>query len=338
VLRDLKTMVFLVNQNMVCYCRAMDEKIKTNELNYRTTGMVAVALFPAFVVAIYVFGIQVIWLSLTCVVSCVLAEVLFQLIATKKVTIKDGTAAVTGLILSFALPANFPLWMAIIGGFTAIVVAKQLFGGSGNNFLNPAAAGIVFLQVSFTDQMNQFPYPLLAASIDGQAAASPIQIWMEGRIDEIPTNIEMFLGFVSGGMGEVSALALLIGAIFLWYKKVLSPITPFAFIGTVAISAWIIPGEDPIFHILAGGTLLAAIFMTGDRVTVPDTAVGKLIFGIGCGLLTMVIRMSGTPMDAAVFAVLFMNVVTPYIERIPKFMIKKRNKRLADVGRDQNEG
>lgn len=329
-----KRMVFLVNQNMVCYCRAMDEKIKTVELNYRTAGMVAVALFPALVVAIYVFGVQVIWLCLTCVVSCVLAEAAFQLLATKKVTIKDGSAAVTGMILSFALPANFPLWMAIIGCLAAIVVAKQLFGGTGNNFLNPAAAGIVFLQVSFSDQMNQFPYPLLAASIDGQAASTPLQMWLEGRVDQIPSYIEMFLGFVSGGMGEVSALALLIGAIFLWYKKVLSPITPIAFIGTVAITAWAIPGQDPIFHILAGGTLLAAIFMTGDKVTVPETDIGKLIFGIGCGLLTMLIRMAGTPMEGVAFAIVFMNIVTPYIERIPKIKVKKRGSSLTDSGEE----
>jgi len=331
---DFKGMVFLVNQKLVWYCRAMDEKIKTVELNPKTAGMVAVALFPAFVVAIYVFGIQALWLSLTCVVSCVLAEALFQLIATKKITIKDGSAAVTGIILSFALPANFPLWMAMIGCFAAIVVAKQLFGGAGNNFLNPAAAGIVFLQVSFSDHMNQFPYPLLAASIDGQAASSPLQIWLEGRTNEIPSYIEMFLGFVSGGMGEVSALALLIGAIFLWYKRVLSPVTPFAFIGTVALTAWILPGQDPVFHILAGGTLLAAIFMTGDKVTVPENITGKLIFGIGCGLLTMLIRMSGNLLEGGAFAIIFMNIITPYIERIPKIKIKKRRNPLAETGEE----
>ena len=296
--------------------------------------MVAVALFPAFVVAIYVFGVQVLWLTLTCVVSCMLAEAAFQLIASKKVTIKDGSAAVTGIILSFALPANFPLWMAVMGCGGAIIVAKQLFGGAGNNFLNPAAAGIVFLQVSFAQQMNQFPYPLLAASIDGQAASSPLQLWLEGRMDEIPSYIEMFLGFVSGGMGEVSALALLIGAVFLWYKRVLSPITPLAFIGTVAVVSWILPGQDPVFHVLAGGTLLAAIFMAGDKVTVPKTISGKLIFGVGCGLLTMLIRMAGTPMEGVAFAVIFMNIVTPYIERIPKLNLKKRGDSLTEAGED----
>jgi electron transport complex protein RnfD len=312
----------------------MDERIKTVEMNPKISGMVAVALFPAFVVAIYVFGIQALWLTLTCVVSCVLFEALFQLIATKKIAVKDGSAAVTGIILSFALPANFPLWLAMIGCFAAIVVAKQLFGGTGNNFLNPAAAGVVFLHVSFLDQMNQFPYPMLAASIDGTAASSPLQMWLEGRVNEIPSYIELFLGFVSGGMGEVSALALLIGAIFLWYKKVLSPITPLAFIGTVALIAWLLPGQDPFFHVLVGGTLLAAIFMTGDKVTVPENIIGKLIFGIGCGLLTMLIRMAGTPIEGVAFAIIFMNIVTPYIERIPKIKIKKRRTPLADTGEE----
>lgn len=312
----------------------MDEKIKTVELNPRTAGMVAVALVPAFVVANYVFGIQALWLTLTCVVSCVLFEALFQLIATKKITIKDGTAAVTGIILSFALPANFPLLLVMTGCFAAIVVAKQLFGGTGNNFLNPAAAGIVFLQVSFSDQMNQFPYPMLAASIDGVAASSPLQLWLEGRENEIPSYIELFLGFVSGGMGEVSALALLIGAIFLWYKKVLSPFTPIAFIGTVAVTSWLLPGQDPLFHVLVGGTLLAAIFMTGDKVTVPERIPGKLIFGIGCGLFTMLIRMAGTPIEGVAFAVIFMNILTPYIERIPKMKLKKRGTPLVEEGED----
>ena len=316
-------MVFLVNQKVVWYCRTMDEKIITTELNYKTSGMVAVALFPAFVVAIYIFGIQALWLSLTCVVSCVLAEALFQLISSKKIAIKDGSAVVTGIILSFALPASFPLWMAMIGCFAAIIVAKQLFGGAGNNFINPAAAGIVFLQVSFGAVMNQYPYPLLAASIDGQAASTPLQLWMQGRADEIPSYIELFLGFVSGGIGEVSILALLIGAIFLWYKRVLSPITPLAFIGTILLTAWLLPGQDPIFHVLAGGTMLGAIFMAGDKVTVPTSVLGKLIFGIGCGLLTMLIRMSGTPIEGVAFVIVFMNIVTPYIERIPTIKTKR---------------
>lgn len=321
----------LVNQKVVWYCRTMDETNKTVELNPKVTGMVAVALFPAFVVSIYVFGIQALWLSLTCVVSCVLFEALFQLIASKKIKIKDGSAAVTGIILSFALPANFSLWLAMIGCFAAIVVAKQIFGGTGNNFLNPAAAGIVFLHVSFSDQMNHFPYPMLAASIDGQAASSPLQMWIEGRVNEIPSYIELFLGFVSGGMGQVSALALLIGAIFLWYKRVLSPVTPLAFIGTVALTAWLLPGQDPLFQVLVGGTLLAAIFMTGDKVTVPESITGKLIFGIGCGLLTMLIRMAGTPIEGVAFAVIFMNILTPYIERIPQIKIIKRGTPLADA-------
>jgi electron transport complex protein RnfD len=327
-------MFFLVNQKVVWYCRTMDERIKTVELNSRMAGMVAVALFPALVVSIYVFGIQAFWLCLTCVVSCVLFEVLFQLIATKKITIKDGSAAVTGMILSFALPADFSLWLAMIGCFAAIVMAKQLFGGTGNNFLNPAAAGIVFLQVSFSEQMNQFPYPMLAASIDGQVASTPLQMWVEGRENEIPSYIELFLGFVSGGMGAVSALALLIGAIFLWYKRVLSPVAPVAFIATVALSAWALPGQDPLFHVLVGGTLLAAIFMTGDKVTVPQNVIGKLIFGIGCGLLTMLIRMAGTSIAGAVFAVIFMNIITPYIDRIPPIKIKKREKPLTATGEE----
>lgn len=313
----------------------MNENNLRTEISIRTAGMVAVALFPAFVVAIYIFGVSVLILTLTCVLSCILAEVLFQLMAGKKITVRDGSAAVTGIILSYALPANFPIWMAMIGCFAAIIVAKQLFGGAGNNFLNPAAAGIVFLHVSFGEQMNQFPYPLLAASIDGQAAATPLQMWLEGRIDQLPSYIEMFLGFVSGGMGEVSALALLIGATFLWYKRVLSPITPLAFIGTVAATAWLLPGEDPIFHVLAGGTLLAAIFMTGDKVTVPDTVSGKLIFGIGCGLLTMLIRMAGTPMEAVAFAVLFMNIVTPYIQRIPPIKVKRPSRFVAKKVEEQ---
>lgn len=315
----------------------MDEKIITTEQKPRSPGMVAVALFPALVVAIYIFGMRSLWITVVCVVSCVAAEAAFQFIASKKIAIRDGTAVVTGIILSFALPANLPFWMAILGCLAAIVVAKQLFGGTGSNFLNPAAAGIVFLQVSFAQQMNSFPAPLTTAALSGQIGESPLQLWIEGRLEEIPTYIEMFLGFVSGGLGEVSALALLIGAVFLWYKRVLSPITPLAFIGTVAIVSWLIPGQDPLFHVMAGGTVFAAIFMAGDRVTTPKSRIGRLIFGVGCGLLTMLIRMSGQPMEGVFFAILFMNIVTPYIDRIPSGFPRQKLPGFHNSGEKRHE-
>ena len=290
---------------------------KNFEMKSRGMAMVAIALFPPAIVAVYVFGPGVLLLTLVCVVSCMLAELAFQMVTRRPIALRDGSALITGVILSFGLPAGFPLWMAALGCMAAILIAKQLFGGYGNNFLNPAAAGLVFLQVSFSSEMNRFPFPELAASIDGASPATPLQLWIEGRTSELPTYIEMFLGFVSGGVGQVSALALLIGAVFLWYKGVLSPVTSLSYLGTVALVALLARGGDPLFQLLAGGTVYTAVFLAGDRVTIPKTGSGRLIFGIGCGLLTMAVRYSGTLIEGGAFAILFMNILTPYIDRIP---------------------
>jgi electron transport complex protein RnfD len=297
-------------------------ELKLNNLNNfemksRGMAMVAIALFPPAIVAVYVFGPGILLLTLVCAVSCMLAELAFQMVTKRPITLRDGSALITGVILSFGLPADLPLWMAMLGCMAAILIAKQLFGGYGNNFLNPAAAGLVFLQVSFSSEMNHFPFPNLAASITGQVPATPLQLWIEGRTAELPSYIEMFLGFVSGGIGQVSALALLIGAVFLWYKGVLSPITSLSYLGTVALVAFFARGGDPIFQLLAGGTIYTAVFLAGDRVTIPRTAGGRLIFGIGCGILTMMVRYSGTLIEGGAFAILSMNILTPYIDRIP---------------------
>lgn len=295
---------------------------KSNNLNQfemksRGMAMVAIALFPPAIVAVYVFGPGVLLLTLVCAVSCMLAELVFQMLTRRPIALRDGSALITGVILSFGLPADLPLWMAVLGCMAAILIAKQLFGGYGNNFLNPAAAGLVFLQVSFTSEMNHFPFPLLAASITGQSPATPLQLWIEGRTAELPSYIEMFLGFVSGGIGQVSALALLIGAVFLWYKGVLSPVTSLSYLGTVVLVSFLVRGGDPLFQLLAGGTIYTAVFLAGDRVTIPRTASGRLVFGIGCGLLTMMVRYSGALIEGGAFAILFMNILTPYIDRIP---------------------
>lgn len=297
----------------------MELRINQFEMKSRGMAMVAIALFPSMVVSVYVFGPRVLALTAVCALGAILTEMLFQLLTRRPITLRDGSALITGTILSFALPADLPFWMGLLGSMAAVGVAKQLFGGFGNNFLNPAAAGLVFLQVSFTEEMTHFPYPLLAAAIDGKAPATPLQLWVEGRQAEIPSYIEMFLGFTSGGYGQVSALALLIGAVFLWTKRVISLSTSLSFLGTVALIAFLARGGDPLFHLLAGGTIFAAVFLAGDKVTTPGTSTGRILFGIGCGLITMLVRYSGTFIESVAFAVLFMNILTPYIDRIPPF-------------------
>lgn len=279
---------------------------------------VALALMPAMAVALYVFGIQALLLTATCVASCVLFEGLTRKILGRPQTIGDFSAVVTGVILSFNLPATLPLWMAMIGSFVAIVIVKQLFGGLGQNFVNPAIVGRIVLFTSFATPMTTWPITtkmssvlLEAAGADAITGATPLALFNNAK--DVPSNMEMFLGTINGSMGEISAAALLLGGIYLIVKKVIEPAIPVTFIGTVAGMA-LLMGFDPIFHVCAGGVMLGAIFMATDYVTSPITTKGKIIFGIGCGFLTMIIRIFASYPEGVSFAILLMNILTPQID------------------------
>ena len=274
---------------------------------------VIIALVPAVAMATFVFGMRALLLTAVCAASCVFFEYAVEKILKRDVTIGDLSAAVTGVILSLNLPANLPFWMACVGSFIAIVIVKQLFGGMGQNFANPAITARVALFIGFATAMTNFPLPVAQQTADAITGATPLALFAKGL--GVPSNGAVFFGTIGGSMGETSALALLIGGAYLLFKKVIEPTIPACFIGTVAVMA-LLTGNDPIFHVCAGGVMLGAIFMATDYVTSPITTKGKVIFGVGCGLLTMIIRLYASYPEGVSFAILIMNILTPHIDNL----------------------
>ena len=283
---------------------------------------VVIALIPALTVSIYVFGFRALLMTVVCAAACVFFEWAVRKIMGRESTIGDWSAVVTGVILAFNLPVNMPVWMAVIGCFVAIVVVKQIFGGLGQNFANPAIVGRIALFIGFatpmttravTDKLSQ---AIIAnAGVDAVTGATPLAMWNAGA--PLPSNLEMFLGTINGSMGEISACALLVGGIYLVVRKVISPAIPVSFICTVAVIS-LIMGFDPIFQVCAGGVMLGAIFMATDYVTSPITTPGRIIFGIGCGIFTMLIRAFASYPEGVSFAILLMNILTPHIDSITR--------------------
>ncbi len=283
-----------------------------NENTQRIMGMVILSLIPALLMSTYVFGFRVLTLTAVCVISSVLFEYVWNMFTKKPQTVSDLSAALTGLLIAFNVPSNLPYYIAVVGSAVAILVVKCLFGGLGKNLFNPAITARVVLFISFATEMTTFPVPRTATT-DLLTGPTPLGILAEPGSATMPSNMDLFIGTVGGSMGEVSAAALILGGLFLVWKKVISPITPVCFIATVAIIA-LIAGQDPIFHILAGGVMLGAIFMATDYVTTPLIPKGKVIFGVGCGILTMLIRLFGAYPEGVSFAILLMNILTPLID------------------------
>ncbi|MDD5823909.1 MAG: RnfABCDGE type electron transport complex subunit D [Firmicutes bacterium] len=284
----------------------------------RLMGTVMLALLPSLIASTYIFGARVLLLTAVCVIASVGFEWVYNLITKKKQTIGDLSAALTGLLIAFNVPSNFPLWQAVIGCFFAIIIVKQLYGGLGKNFVNPAITARIFLFISFASTMSTWPLPRMAATADATTGATPLGVLAEGSSTEALAQFglkDMLLGFSGGSTGEVCALALIIGGVFLIWKKVISPIIPCAFIGTVFVIALITTQSITmaIWHVLAGGVLLGAFFMATDYVTTPKLPMGQLIFGIGCGLITMVIRLWGSYPEGVSFSILLMNICVPLI-------------------------
>ncbi|MEG0614435.1 MAG: RnfABCDGE type electron transport complex subunit D [Oscillospiraceae bacterium] len=271
--------------------------------------IVIISLLPAVVASAIIFGIRALLVELTCVVSCVIFEYFTRKVMKKTQTISDLSAVVTGILLAMNLPVTIPLWMAAIGSFVAIVIVKQLFGGLGQNFANPALVGRIVLMLSFTGEMTTWAKPFYYKAADVITAPTPLTKGLE----ELPSYKDLFLGNIGGSLGETCALALLIGGIFLIITKVISPTTPIAFLATVAVFT-AISGGDVLYQLLSGGLLLGAIFMATDYATTPINAKGKIIFGIGCGAITFLIRHFGSYAEGVSFAILLMNIITPYID------------------------
>lgn len=293
--------------------------LKSGESTQKIMRDVIIALLPAAICAVIYFKIQAAMLILVTVVSCVAAEYVWCRLTKKENTIGDLSAVVTGILLAFNLPPAMPLWMAAIGGVFAIIIVKQLFGGLGHNFVNPALAARAFLMASWPGQMTGWQKP----GWDAISTATPLEILSRGSAaaEPLPKLWDMFIGNIGGCIGETSVLALLIGAGYLFVRRVISPELPFVFIGTVGFMTWMLGGSEGLFtgdfvyHIFAGGLMLGAFFMATDYVTSPVTLKGRIVMGIGCGLLTSVIRLYGGYPEGVSYSILLMNLVVPIIDR-----------------------
>ena len=281
---------------------------------------VVIAMIPASIAAVVLFGLQALWIILTCVASAVLSELLFNLITKRKQTIGDCSAIVTGLLLALNLSTNVPLWQCVIGSVFAIIVVKSLFGGLGHNIVNPAIAARVFMLLTFAAvaggaQVSDFVLGDKAAELT--ASATPLAFLNEGvgAMDQAPTLLQLFLGTHGGAIGETCALALLIGFVYLVVRKVIKWYVPVSFIATVFVCYLVFTGDVTysLAQVLAGGLLLGAIFMATDYVTTPTTGLGRVVFCVGCGLLTFAIRQFGSYPEGVSIAILTMNLLTPFI-------------------------
>ncbi len=265
---------------------------------------VIIALLPAAVYGCILFGWDALFVLITTVVTAVAAEALWNLALHKKQTIGDLSAVLTGLLLGMNLSSQTPLWIAAIGSVVAIIVVKQMFGGLGFNFANPAITARIVLLVSFAGQMSKYVSP-----IDAVSSATPL------AREAAFTVKQLFFGMHGGAIGETSSFLLIIGGIYLVLRRVIKPIIPVVFIGTVAVAS-LIAGTDLKLAIFGGGLMLGAIFMATDYVTTPTTNLGKLIFGVGCGLITFVIRQFASLPEGVSYAILLMNILTPHINRL----------------------
>lgn len=285
---------------------------------------VVIALVPASLFGIYFFNIRALFVIMVTILACVLSEYITRKVLKRESTIGDFSAVVTGLLLALNLPPTIPLWIAAVGGVVAIVIVKQLFGGLGQNFMNPALGARVILVISWAGYMTDW----VAPGPDAVSSATPLGILKEGTAAaeaSLPGYADLFIGNVGGCIGETSVLALLIGALYLIYRRVITLEIPLTFIGTVALFTWIFGGNglftgDFVYHVLSGGLILGAFFMATDYATSPVTRKGKLIMGIGCGLLTSVIRLFANYPEGVSFAIILMNIVVPLIDRytVPK--------------------
>lgn len=276
---------------------------------------VLIGLAPAMIAAVVIFGFRALLMTAVCVAACIIFEYGTEHILGRENTISDLSAVVTGVILSFNLPVQLPLWMAVVGCFFAIVIVKQLFGGIGNNFANPAIAARIFLLLSFSQPMTTWLQVEGGRAVQGVYGATPLALISAGDTANLPSVMEMLLGTRGGCMGETCAIALILGGVYMIWKKVITPTIPLAFIGGVFVLSLLF-GVNPVYELLGGGLMLGAFFMATDYTTSPITEKGKIIFGLGCALITMVIRVFGSYPEGVSYSILLMNIITPHINRM----------------------
>lgn len=299
---------------------------------------VIIALVPALIASGVLFGLRAIAVVAVTVAACVLSEYVTRKIMKRSNTLGDLSAVVTGILLAFNLPASIPFWMAALGGAVAIVVVKQFFGGIGQNFVNPAITGRIVLLLSFSSAMSLWTQPLGSfvnlSSPDALTGATPLAAMAADS--QLPSLLDMFLGVRGGCLGETCSLALLLGGIYLVIRRVISPAIPLSFIGTVAV-IMLIAGKGDLtyaaYQLMSGGLLLGAVFMATDYATSPINFKGKLVFGVGCGLFTCLIRLFGGLPEGVSFAIILMNILVPHIEKLttPKpFGTPKKEKKAKE--------
>lgn len=286
---------------------------------------VIIALFPSLLAATLLFGYRAVILTAVTVASCVAFEYIFRKLLRRENTISDLSAVVTGIILALNMPVSMPYWMAVVGAFVAIVVAKEFFGGIGQNFANPAIVGRIVLMLSFTSAMTTYTSPVLTGDADAITSATPLAA-EQGAY----TLTDLFFGFHGGTMGEVCGVAIIIGFVILVVKQIISPIIPLCYVGSYFLFS-LIAGQDALYLTLSGGLLFGAVFMATDYVTSPVTKLGRVIFAVGCGLITFVIRSFGAMSEGVSFAILIMNLLVPLIERVtqPRPFGKIKKERAA---------
>ena len=320
--------------------------IRSNETTQTIMRDVIVAMLPALVFACVRFGARALALTAVSVVACVFWEWLYRKLMKKHQTVGDLSAAVTGMLLAFVSPVTMPYWMAVVGAFFAIIIVKQLFGGIGKNFVNPALAGRAFLVGSYAGVMTTWidpaagKAPLMGSVADIVTAATPMAYLKVGDMAGLAEKYEvmdLFIGNCGGSMGEVSALALLVGGAYLIYRKVIGWQIPVAYIGTVAVLSFLFPKtgsgiEFMLYSVFGGGLFLGAIFMATDYVTSPVTKKGQLVFGIGCGLFTVLIRYFGSYNEGVCYSIMVMNLLVALIDKYTKptrFGVVKSDKKEA---------
>lgn len=280
---------------------------------------VLIALIPAGIMAVVYFGWRSAMLIALCTFTCVLTEYICRRVMKRSNTISDLSAAVTGVLLAFNLPPTLNPIYAVLGSIFAIVVVKQMFGGIGMNFVNPALAARIFLLISFSSDMSKWSVPFFYLSenkgTDVITSATPLAQAASGKLScSMP---DLFLGLTGGCLGEVCSAALLLGFVYLLIRRVITPEIPLSFILTIGVVA-LIAGQNPLFHILSGGVMLGSIFMATDYTTSPSTRKGKIIFGIGCGIITMTIRLFGSLPEGVSYSIVLMNILTPHIETLTR--------------------
>ncbi|MCI1951636.1 MAG: RnfABCDGE type electron transport complex subunit D [Clostridiales bacterium] len=300
--------------------------IKAGITTHKIMLDVIIALIPACIASIIYFGWQAAMLLVVSVITCVVSEYICRKVMKRDNTIGDLSAVVTGLLVAMNVPSSLNPFMMILGDVAAIVVVKQMFGGIGQNFVNPALIGRIVLMNSFPGPMSS--WTMTSHAIDGATTATPLAVVKMGLSDPLPSYLQMFLGNRGGCLGETCGLALLIGFAYLLIRKVISPVIPLCYVGTAAVMSALL-GRDVLFDLLAGGLLLGAIFMATDYTTSPITIKGQVIYAIGCGVLTILIRKFGALPEGVSYSIIIMNLLVPLIERgtRPRTFGKERAKK-----------